>query len=43
MNETAKVVVLSPEELKSLIREAVTEALKANFGGFQVGIPLFDG
>ena len=33
MSETAKVVVLSPEELKSLVREAVTEATKGQTGG----------
>ena len=33
MSEAAKVVVLSPEDLKSLIREAVTEALKGELDG----------
>lgn len=36
MGETAKVAVLSPDELKSLIREAVAEALKANGSGQSV-------
>ena len=33
MSETAKVVVLSPEELKSLVREAVADATKGQTGG----------
>ena len=33
MSETAKVVVLSPEELKSLVREAVADAIKGDNPG----------
>ena len=38
MSEPAKIVVLSPDELRALIHEAVTAALKGNGDGRDGGL-----